>query len=225
MAYDTTLHPDAISAASVCLMDLPSTQVILYWQQLQTSAAEHFGAESKRATELISPLENGLLWLHILICVSQQHNALPEMFHGKFLYIRMRISNLQAAEADWTYYAFRSLYDQELGKGVSGQLMVDLKMSHMIELALRGDIPWGAVVFQGDTLAHHAEPQHMLTRSFEKVLPTHIGVSDSDLWTSQRRPMTRSFIGSISGVSPCSCIWPIGSSQDSSPRPITDPTK
>ncbi|KAL1940415.1 hypothetical protein VTO73DRAFT_8987 [Trametes versicolor] len=161
MVYDTTLHPDAISAASVCLMDLPSTQVLLYWQQLQTSAAEHFGAESERATELISPLENELLWLHILICAAQQHNALPEMLLRKFLYFRGRMLGLQAAEADWTYYAFRSLYDQELEEGgllmqssVPGQWMVDLKLSRMIELVLGRDIPWGAVVIQGVTHAY-----------------------------------------------------------------------
>ncbi|EIW55849.1 uncharacterized protein TRAVEDRAFT_152410, partial [Trametes versicolor FP-101664 SS1] len=43
-AYSATLHPDALSAASVCLMGFDSGDVVYYFRQLHKSAREHFGA-------------------------------------------------------------------------------------------------------------------------------------------------------------------------------------
>lgn len=67
-AYSTTLHPDALSAASVCLMDFNSHFMLDYFRKLHTSAREHFGpaADSEHG-----PLGYGnqqrILWLHVLL--------------------------------------------------------------------------------------------------------------------------------------------------------------
>ncbi|OJT11035.1 hypothetical protein TRAPUB_12448, partial [Trametes pubescens] len=69
-AYSTTLHPDALSAASVCLVDYDSEYVIDYFRQLHKAAREHFGAT---ADSWDGPLgyesPQQLLWLHIILCI------------------------------------------------------------------------------------------------------------------------------------------------------------
>ncbi|EIW58207.1 uncharacterized protein TRAVEDRAFT_47373 [Trametes versicolor FP-101664 SS1] len=68
-AYSTTLHPDALSAAATCLMDVNSDDVIYYFRRLHRFAREHFGAA---ADSLGGPLAWGnhqeLLWLQIILC-------------------------------------------------------------------------------------------------------------------------------------------------------------
>ncbi|KAH9856858.1 hypothetical protein C2E23DRAFT_882158 [Lenzites betulinus] len=68
-AYHSTLDPDALSAATVCLKDFADGDVREYFKRLHDSAREHFGADADART---GPLGWGnkhqLLWLHIFLC-------------------------------------------------------------------------------------------------------------------------------------------------------------
>ncbi|KAL1945567.1 hypothetical protein VTO73DRAFT_2418 [Trametes versicolor] len=68
-AYSTTLSPDALSAASVCLMDFGADDVVDYFKQLHKSAREHFGPAADSED---GPLGDGnqqqLLWILIILC-------------------------------------------------------------------------------------------------------------------------------------------------------------
>ncbi|KAL1945534.1 hypothetical protein VTO73DRAFT_2385 [Trametes versicolor] len=115
-AYSTTLSPDALSAASVCLMDFRSDEVVDYFQQLHKSAREHFGAA---ADSEHGPLGDGnqqqLLWLHIILCILQSD---PSCLSGDEaaaigVYFRCGLwsSSLQAADAEWAASTCNAISD------------------------------------------------------------------------------------------------------------------
>ncbi|KAH9848534.1 hypothetical protein C2E23DRAFT_843336 [Lenzites betulinus] len=115
-AYNITLHPDALSTATACLMDFFEMEVVDYFRQLHTSAREHFGAAADRGS---GPLgygnEHQLLWLLIILCVyrsdvsltDEEAAALTGAFeHGYWS------SSMQAADARWALSTLTALIDR-----------------------------------------------------------------------------------------------------------------
>ncbi|KAL1945523.1 hypothetical protein VTO73DRAFT_2374 [Trametes versicolor] len=105
-AYSTTLSPDALSAASVCLMDFGADDVVDYFKQLHKSAREHFGPAADSED---GPLGRGnqqqLLWLHITLCVLLwDHLSLTDeeaAALGTYFESGSWSSGMQAVDAEW----------------------------------------------------------------------------------------------------------------------------
>lgn len=77
-AYRSTLHPDALSATIVCLVDLRGMHVLEYFRQLHNSIQEHFGTVAESEDGPLG-LDNShkILWVHILLCVLLQGEEVP----------------------------------------------------------------------------------------------------------------------------------------------------
>ncbi|KAI0827563.1 hypothetical protein BC628DRAFT_138987 [Trametes gibbosa] len=68
-AYHSTLDPDALSAATVCLKDFSDSDVREYFKRLHDSAREHFGTDADARTGALGwGNKHQLLWLHIFLC-------------------------------------------------------------------------------------------------------------------------------------------------------------
>ncbi|KAL1942604.1 hypothetical protein VTO73DRAFT_6206 [Trametes versicolor] len=115
-AYSTTLSPDALSAASVCLMDFGPDDVVDYFQQLHKSAREHFGPA---ADSEYGPLGNGnqqqLLWLHIISCILRWDPSCLSGDEAAAIGVYFRCgswsSSLQAADAEWAALTCNAISD------------------------------------------------------------------------------------------------------------------
>ncbi|KAL1940404.1 hypothetical protein VTO73DRAFT_8976 [Trametes versicolor] len=115
-AYYSTLHPDALSTATVCLMDSSDRDVLGYFQRLYGSVREHFGvgADAKDG-----PLGWGnqcqLLWLHILLCVLLQDEspltAEESSALGTYIDNGFWADGMQVAEVEWALCTLSSLID------------------------------------------------------------------------------------------------------------------
>ncbi|OJT11010.1 hypothetical protein TRAPUB_12464 [Trametes pubescens] len=128
-AYRTTLSQDALSAASVCLMDFSSSDVVDYFQQLYKSAREHFGAAADSED---GPLGYGnpqqLLWLHMILCIlldgelalsDGEADALRVYFqHGSWS------SGMQAADAEWALSTCNAISDHFETTGTSSAVRI-----------------------------------------------------------------------------------------------------
>lgn len=84
-AYNSTLHPAAVDAAEMCIVDHDSAHVVQYFKQLHDSLREHFGSHAD------APLRAGLLargdlkyrclWTQILFCVFMENG--PQLTHAE----------------------------------------------------------------------------------------------------------------------------------------------
>ncbi|KAL1945540.1 hypothetical protein VTO73DRAFT_2391 [Trametes versicolor] len=116
-AYSITLSPDALSAASVCLMDFEfESHVVDYFKQLHKSAREHFGPA---ADSEYGPLGRGnqqqLLWLHIILCILRSD---PSRLSGDeaaalSVYFQYGLwpSGMQANDAEWAVSTCNAISD------------------------------------------------------------------------------------------------------------------
>ncbi|OJT02862.1 hypothetical protein TRAPUB_6592 [Trametes pubescens] len=147
-AYNSTLHPDALSAATVCLMDYRSEFVIDYFRQLHTAAREHFGAATDSED---GPLGYGnrqqLLWLYIIMCVLRQDNIPLSDDEAAALRVYFRCgswsSGMQAADAGWAVSTCNAMFDHLETSGTSSQAHfihkddIQMEWELLIEAALR----------------------------------------------------------------------------------------
>ncbi|KAL1945548.1 hypothetical protein VTO73DRAFT_2399 [Trametes versicolor] len=164
-AYSTTLSPDALSAASVCLMDVRSDDVVDYFQQLHKSAREHFGPMADFPFgPLGSENEQQLLWLQIILCVLWQDNlrlsgdeasALGVYFHwGSWP------SGMQAVDAEWAVSTCNAISDHLQTKGPSfalnfiDQERLESGRRYLLDRAMRRKKPLINVLLLGVTGAY-----------------------------------------------------------------------
>lgn len=162
-AYNTTLSPDALSAASVCLMDFPSGEVVDYFQQLHKSAREHFGPA---ADSPYGPLGNGnqqqLLWLHIILCILR---ADPSRLSGNeaaalgvYFARGSWSSSMQAKDTEWAVSTCNAIFDHLEANGPSSAVtFVDQKRlserkEALIEKAMGREKPLTNVLLPGENI-------------------------------------------------------------------------
>lgn len=118
-AYTATLHPDALSAATVCLMGFSSAHTVEYFRQLHASVRAHFGSQ---AGAIDGPLgwENPHqpLWLNVLLCALMEDGSplSDEEMASLSVYISGGSwpTRMQATEAGW---AISTLYSMMEDKG------------------------------------------------------------------------------------------------------------
>ncbi|KAL1945578.1 hypothetical protein VTO73DRAFT_2429 [Trametes versicolor] len=164
-AYSATLHPDALSAASVCLMNSYHEDVIDYFRKLHTSVREHFGPVADSGG---GPLGWGnqqeLLWLHIILCVlledqsplSDDEAAALGVYFGYGLWS----SGMRAADAEWATAACDAISDYIEVAGTSfkaafiDQDRLTLKRSSLIYNAVRREQPLTSVLLPAVTGAY-----------------------------------------------------------------------
>lgn len=115
-AYSTTLSPDALSAASVCLMDFNSGDIVDYFRELRKCAREHFGATADAAD---GPLGLGnqqqLLWLQITLSTLLRDDIRlsddDATALGLYFACGSWSSGMQAADAEWAVSACNAIFD------------------------------------------------------------------------------------------------------------------
>lgn len=220
-AYSTTLSPDALSAASVCLMDFFGDDVIDYFQQLHKSAREHFGPA---ADSVYGPLGYGnqqqLLWIHIILCVfglgpsylsGDEASALGVYFKwGSWS------SSLQAADAEWAVSTCNAISDHLESEGPSSKLnFIDQEglgeaSRYLIEGAMIRQEPLTRVLLPGEIILSHGA-LHVLMLYPDKASPVHTAKFASRSRTLRRRVRTtrRTLIRGTCKVSTTSWLVPI----------------
>ncbi|KAL1945562.1 hypothetical protein VTO73DRAFT_2413 [Trametes versicolor] len=164
-AYSTTLSPDALSAASVCLMDFCGDDVIHYFQQLHKSAREHFGAAADSGD---GPLGRGnqqqLLWIQIILGIlwwpflrlsDDEAAALGVYFKwGSWS------SSLQAADAEWAVSTCNAITNHLETEGPSSALKfidqgrIENERRYLIDSAMTREKPLTSVLLPGVTGAY-----------------------------------------------------------------------
>lgn len=162
-AYSTTLSPDALSAASVCLMDLCDDDVIDYFQQLHKSVREHFGPA---ADSEYGPLGRGnqqqLLWLQIILRIlSWPHLRLSDdeaAALGVYFRCGWWSSSLQAADAEWAASTCNAISDHLESKGPSSKLKfidqerLEIEKGYLIRNAMAREKPLTNVFLRGEII-------------------------------------------------------------------------
>ncbi|KAH9848622.1 hypothetical protein C2E23DRAFT_421970 [Lenzites betulinus] len=112
-AYNITLHPDALSAASVCLMDFYHEDVVFYFRQLHKSAGEHFGAAADCWDGPLAFCNHQLLlWLLVILCKYRSGLSLEddqETALAVYFKCGLWSSTMQAADAEWALSALNAL--------------------------------------------------------------------------------------------------------------------
>lgn len=136
-AYSTTLSPDALSAASVCLMDLNSGAIVDYFRELRKCAREHFGATADTAD---GPLGQGnqqqLLWLQISLSTLLRDD-LPlsdddATALGLYFACGSWPSGMQEADAEWAVSACNAIFDH----------LAAARTASLVKFFDRGRIGW-----------------------------------------------------------------------------------
>lgn len=117
-AYTATLHPDALSAATVCLMGFSSAHTVEYFRQLHASVRAHFGSQ---AGAIDGPLgwENPHLplWLNVLLCALMDEGS--PLSDEEMASLRVYISGgswparMQATEAGWAISTLYSIMEDK----------------------------------------------------------------------------------------------------------------
>ncbi|KAL1937849.1 hypothetical protein VTO73DRAFT_12742 [Trametes versicolor] len=151
-AYSSTLHPDALSAAAVCLTDFPYSDVVTYFRRLHQSARKHFGdAVASKDGPLGRGNQQQLLWLQIILCVlldggsplsGDEVAALRVHFkHGSWS------SGMQAPDSEWAVSTLNSMSDYLDTWGTSSeeqyvdQDRLQMERGYLIDNAMGRDIP------------------------------------------------------------------------------------
>lgn len=162
-AYSSTLHPDALSAASVCLMEFKSDDVVDYFKQLHKSAREHFGAT---ADSVQGPLGYGnqqqLLWLQIILCIllSNPSRLSGDELSAICVYFEQGrwSSGMRAADAEWVVSTCNAISEHLETTGPSSAVTyVDqgqLKYENLslIETAMHREKPLTNVLLPGEII-------------------------------------------------------------------------
>lgn len=220
-AYSTTLSPEALSAASVCLMDVHPQYVVDYFQQLHKSAREHFGPAADSES---GPLGDGnqqqLLWLHIILCVLRWD---PSRLSGDeaaalrvYFDCGLWSSSMQANDAEWAASTYNAISDHLESTGPSSAVrfidqerlerekryLIDRAMG--LEKSLTNVLLLGEIILPPGTL-------HILIKSPDKPLPGHTARFASSSRTSRRhlRMTQRTLIRGTWKVSTTSWSAPI----------------
>ncbi|KAL1937848.1 hypothetical protein VTO73DRAFT_12741 [Trametes versicolor] len=114
-AYRCTLHPDALTAATVCLMDYRSEFVIDYFRQLRSRAfrrCSRLGGRSPRVRE--STAAAMVLWLLISLCVLHRDDLPLSDDEAAALRVYFRcgswLSGMQAADAGWAVSTCNAMF-------------------------------------------------------------------------------------------------------------------
>ncbi|KAL1937029.1 hypothetical protein VTO73DRAFT_15594 [Trametes versicolor] len=160
-AYSTTLSPDALSAASVCLMDFWVDDVVDYFKQLHKSAREHFGPAADSED---GPLGKGnqqqLLWLPIILCVLLENDLRlsddEATALGNYFKSGSWPSRMQGSDAEWAVSTCNAMSDY---LGTSSQVHVDqgqfeYQKGLLISIAMRREKPLTNVLLPGITGAY-----------------------------------------------------------------------
>ncbi|KAL1945545.1 hypothetical protein VTO73DRAFT_2396 [Trametes versicolor] len=156
-AYSTTLSPDALSSASVCLMDFDDGDVVYYFQELHKSAREHFGpAADSEDGPLGHGIQQQLLWLHIILCVLLSD---PSFLSGEEaaaidVYFKWGSwsSSMPANDIEWAAATCNAISDSLEVNGPSSELkFVDQEglgraIEFLIEGAMRREEPLTSVL-------------------------------------------------------------------------------
>ncbi len=204
-AYSITLHPDALSAASVCLMGFDSGDVVYYFRQLHKSAREHFGAA---ADSPHGPLGWGnqqqLLWLQIILCVLRRYHS-PLLDNeaaalGVYFACGSWSSGMQAADAEWAISTCNAMSDHLDPAKTSSAVKFINRDRLLIEgrsLLMEHEKPLANALLPGKIVLHSGALR-VLTQSPDQPSPGHIArfasnshASQRRLWTT-RRPRIRS---------------------------------
>ncbi|KAL1945558.1 hypothetical protein VTO73DRAFT_2409 [Trametes versicolor] len=164
-AYNTTLSPDALSAASVCLMDFSASDVVDYFQQLHESAREHFGpAVDSESGPLGRGNQQQLLWLQIILCVLFENDIRlsddKAAALGVYFEYGLWSSGLHVADAGWAVSTCNAISDLLETEGPSSALkfidqgQIEEERSYLIGRAMRREKPLTSVLLPGVTGAY-----------------------------------------------------------------------
>lgn len=117
-AYTATLHPDALSAATVCLMGFSSAHTVKYFRQLHASVRAHFGSQ---AGAIDGPLgwfnPHQPLWVNVLLCALMEEGS--PLSEEETAALSVYISGgswparMQAAEAGWAISTLYSIMEDK----------------------------------------------------------------------------------------------------------------
>lgn len=221
-AYSITLSPDALSSASVCLMDFDDNDVVDYFQQLHKSARDHFGpvADSEEG-----PLGRGnqqqLLWIQIILChklwwpdlrLSDDEAAAL----GVYFKYGLWSSGLQAADAEWAVSTCNAISDLLETEGPSSALKfidqgwIENNRRYLIDSAMRREKPLTSVLLPGEIILRPGT-LHILMPYPDKASPVHTAKFASRSRTLRRRVRTtrRTLIRGTCKVSTTSWLVPI----------------
>lgn len=176
-AYSITLSPDALSAASVCLMDFHyMSDVVDYFQQLHQSAREHFGPA---ADSWYGPLGNGnqqqLLWLQIILCIllSDRSRLSGDEATALGIYFKSGSwsSGMQGNDAEWAVSTCNAISDRLETNGPSSALkfidkeLLEAERRYLIRTAMDREKPLTNVFLPGEIILPRGA-LHILIQSF-----------------------------------------------------------
>ncbi len=125
-AYSSTLQPEALTAATVCLTDCNALSVINYFRQLHAgrSAGQHFGDTADSEDGLLARGEHRLLWLQILLCAFAAYGCpdaslSDDAAASLAAYFRSGSwsADMKIASADWAMATCDTLVDYLEGAG------------------------------------------------------------------------------------------------------------
>ncbi|KAL1945549.1 hypothetical protein VTO73DRAFT_2400 [Trametes versicolor] len=163
-AYSTTLSPDALSAASVCLMDFPASDVIDYFRGLHKSAREHFGPAADSED---GPLGYGnqqqLLWIQIIVCILWRPRLLSDdevAVLGVYFKGGSWSSSMEANDTEWAVSTCNAISDHLESEGPSSKLKfirqewLGSDRVYLIEDAMGLEKPLTSVLLPGVTGAY-----------------------------------------------------------------------
>lgn len=220
-AYSTTLSPDALSAASVCLMDFPASDVVDYFKQLHKSIREHFGPAADLGD---IPLRIGrrqmLLWLHIILCIlrSDASSLSGEEVAALGVYFKRGLwsSAMQAADTEWALFTCNAISDHLERKGpFSAPKFFDKEQlasekRYLLQMAMDREKPLTNVLLRGEIILRPGA-LHILIQSPDKILPGYMARFASTSCALRRRLRTtrRTLIRGTCEVSTTSWVTPI----------------
>lgn len=220
-AYNTTLSPDALSAASICLMNFESGDVVDYFRQLHRSAREHFGATADSEDD---PLGYGnqqqMLWLYTILCAlwEDQSDLSDDEAAPLGIYFRLGSwsTGMQASDAGWAVSTCNALLEYLETAGTSSavkcldQDRLRSVKADLIDNAMGRDKPLTNVLLLGKIILSPGA-ERVLIQSFEKPLPGNIVRSASSIRASRRclGKMRRPLIRGTCKVSNTSWTTPI----------------
>lgn len=160
-AYSSTLHPDALSTASVCLMELYPKDVVDYFKQLHKAVREHFGAT---ADAYNGPLGYGNqqqpLWLQIILSALERYT--PRLSNeeaaalGVYFSCGSWSSGIRESDAEWAISICNAISDHlETLETSSGLIFIDQRRlakekESLIVKAMRREKPLTHVLLPGD---------------------------------------------------------------------------
>lgn len=163
-AYSTTLHPDALSAANVCLTELRACHVIEYFRQVHHSARTHFGSVADLDD---GPLGRGnqqqLLWLQVMLCVLVEGGAPLSDDEATVLGVYYEYASwptVMQADAAWAASTLNALQGYLEGEGSREVTFIDEHRLHwkreaLINNAMHCGVPLTDILLPGESSLPH----------------------------------------------------------------------